>query len=176
LLGRLEPEGATNTKRLEKKLLNYWLVIHSLASYSIHNNLIGCSVKRKGLPKPSFEQFAHIQKGDKVIYYAAKDQVVVGIFDITSDMIHLSNDPVWKEMAVFKIEPFEMPPRDFYVNFSKALADSNTKLDLFPNSSCWYSYLQGKTVRKLTKHDYLIIMSWLKKSEYLIKNSDIKTS
>ena len=154
--------------------MNYWFIVHDLKAYGQHNDMIGCRVKQPGVHEPWFRQFAEIKKGDRVIYYATKNNVVVGIFDIVSDIKYLANDSHWNEIMVYTIKPAEMPPDGYYLDFKKALLNKTARFDLFPKIEKWYAYLQGKTCRKLTDRDYLIIKDYLKKPEYLIKIGEVK--
>jgi len=159
----------------EKNQMNYWFIVHDLKAYGQHSDMIGCRVKRLGVREPLLRQFAEIKKGERIVYYATKNNVVVGIFDVVSDMTYLANDPHWKEIMVYTIKPMEMPPEGFYLDFKKALlSDKIAKFDLFPQKEKWYLYLQGKTCRKLTEHDYQLIRDYLKKPEYLIKIEKVK--
>lgn len=136
---------------------------------------VGCRVKGPGVREPWFRQFAEIKKGDRIVYYATKNNVVVGIFDVVTDMGYLPNDPHWKEIMVYAIKPAEMPPEGFYLNFKNVLLSGKVeKFDLFPKPEKWYVYLQGKTCRKLSEHDYLIIKYYLKVPEYLIKKEAVE--
>ncbi|MBC7108638.1 MAG: EVE domain-containing protein [Methanomassiliicoccales archaeon] len=155
-------------------MMNHWFVVHDLKAYAQHSDLIGCRVKSHGLREPRFKQFAEIRKGDKIIYYASKNNVVVGIFEITSDITHLERDPFWNEIMVYSIKPSEMPPSGYYLNFKKLVLSKTVKFDLFPDSEKWYNYLQGKTCRKLTEHDYQIIKDNLTNPEYLIGIDKVK--
>jgi len=154
--------------------MNYWFIIHDLIAYQQHSDLIGCRVKRPGLPQPMLKQFAEIKKGDRIVYYATKNNVIVGIFDVTSDITYLEKDPYWNEIMVYSIKPAIMPPEGFYLDFKKLLFSENVKFDLFPNKEMWYAYLQGKTCRKLTEHDYKIIETNINNPEYLIEKEKVK--
>jgi len=154
--------------------MNYWFIIHDLKAYEEHRNLIGCRVKQPGAQEPWFRQFAEIKKGDKIVYYATKNNVIVGIFDVITDITYLPSDPHWKEIMVYGIKPAEMPPEDHYLDFKAILSDKAARFDLFPKKEKWYAYLQGKTCRKLTEHDYQLLREYLKKPEYLIKKQEVK--
>jgi len=154
--------------------MNYWFIVHDLEAYEQHNDLIGCRVKSPSLRQPWFKQFAEIKKGDKIVYYTTKNNVVVGIFDVVSDITYLEKDPHWNEIMVYSIKPAEMPPNGFYLDFKKLILSKTVKFDLFPKSEKWYAYLQGKTCRKLTEHDYLIVKGHLNKREYLIEKDKVK--
>ncbi|MBW2995174.1 hypothetical protein KY312_02390, partial [Candidatus Woesearchaeota archaeon] len=66
--------------------MNKWFVIHDLLAYSQHKDMIGNVVKTTGVKQPKSAAFSNIEKGDTIVYYAAKDYVVVGIFQVISDM------------------------------------------------------------------------------------------
>lgn len=88
-------------------------------------------------------------------------------------MRYLADDPHWNSM-VFNIRPVEMPPDGYFVDLKKAISlERQTKFDLFPKKETWYSYLQGKTCRKLTEHDFQIFREYLEKSEYLIRVQEV---
>jgi hypothetical protein len=112
--------------------MNYWFIVHDLKAYTQHSDLIGCRVKRPGLQQPMLKQFAEIKKGDKIVYYASKNCVIVGIFDVVSDITYLEKDPYWNEIMVYSIRPAEMPPE----------------------SEKWCTHVHRKTRRKLTEHDF----------------------
>lgn len=155
--------------------MNYWFIVHDLKAYEQHRNLIGCRVMKSGLQEPRFRQFAEIKKGDKIVYYATKNKVLVGIFDVISDLTYLPSDSHWKEIMVYEIKPFEMPTEDHYIDFKKAmLSDKIARFDLFPKKERWYDYLRGKTCRRLTEHDYQLIRKYLKKPEYLIEKEEVE--
>ncbi len=154
--------------------MGFWFVVHDLKAYDQHSDLIGCRVKSPGLKQPWFKQFAEIKKGDKIVYYATKNNVVIGIFDVVSDITYLEKDPYWNEIMVYSIKPAIMPPEGFYLDFKKLLFSENVKFDLFPKKEIWYAYLQGKTCRKLTEHDYKIIEANINNREYLIEKEKVK--
>jgi len=129
--------------------------------------MIGNVVKKAGIPEPKFSTFGEIKKGDLVVYYATVDYVVVGTFEVVSDMIHLVDDEYWKEDVVFKIKPYEMPPVGNYLDFKKLVKDPAITFDTFPDKKRWGKYLQGKTCKLLTERDYSIIKSALSKNKYL---------
>jgi len=147
--------------------LNRWFVIHDLLAYDQHPDMIGNVVKKPGIPEPKFSAFGKIRKGDLVVYYATKDYVVVGIFGVFSNIIHLTDDEYWKEDVVFKIKPVEMPPVGNYLDFKKLVKDPSVTFDMFPNKKKWGQYLQGQTCKQLTERDFLTIKEALSHDKYL---------
>lgn len=154
--------------------MNKWFVIHDLLAYNQHKDLIGNVVKAQGVKQPKSSAFSNIRKGDIVVYYASKDYVITGIFEVTSDLEYREADPQWKEIMIYKIKSLEMPPEGKFLDFKKLVKDAKTKFDLFPDKSMWGNYLQGKTCVLLTDKDYLTIKNVLSDSLYLKKVEDIK--
>jgi predicted RNA-binding protein len=147
--------------------LNRWFVVHDLLSYKQHPNMIGNVVRKSGPPEPRFSKFSEIQKGDLVVYYATKDMVVVGIFEVVSDMEYLPNDPHWKEIMIYRIKRVELPPPGKCLDFKKLLSEPSVNFDMFPKKQKWGSYLQGRTCKLLTESDYFTIKEALSKKKHL---------
>lgn len=153
--------------------MNYWFVVHDLPAYEQHSDMIGSRIKKTGERKPKFSQFAEIKKGDKIIYYATKENIVIGAFKIASDIEYLSDDPEWKEIMVYKIKPLEMPKEGYYLDFKQLLKKDDFQLSIFPDKNKWYMYLQGKTCRPLTKEDFDSIKSYFSDERYLKDKTEI---
>ena len=154
--------------------MNRWFVIHDLLAYSQHQDMIGNVVKAPGVKQPKSPLFAEIKKGDQIVYYATKDYVVVGVFEVVSDMEYLPNDPYWKEIMVYQIKPVELPPLGNYLDFKKLVKDPNVSFYMFPKKKNWGNYLQGKTCKLLTERDFLIIKDALSENKYLKSIQEIK--
>jgi hypothetical protein len=138
--------------------------------------MIGNVVKAEGVKQPKSSAFSNIKKGDVVVYYASKDYVIAGIFEVVSNLEYVEADSQWKEIMIYRIKPLEMPPEGKYLDFKKLVKDAKTKFDLFPDKSMWGSYLQGKTCVLLTYKDYLTIRKAFSNQAYLKKIEDIKIS
>ena len=138
--------------------------------------MIGNTVKAEGIKQPKSSAFSNINKGDIVVYYAAKDYAVVGIFQVVSDMEYLESDPEWKEIMVYRIKPQEIPSEGKYLNFKKLVKDPKVKFDLFPDKSMWGIYIQGKTCVLLTEKDFVTIKSALSNPVYLKPIKDFKVA
>lgn len=138
--------------------------------------MIGNVVKAQGVKQPKSSSFANIKKGDTVVYYASKDYVVVGIFQVISDIEYLPNDLYWKEIMIYRIKPLEMPLAGKYLDFKKLIKDPKVNFDLFPNKRNWGNYLQGKTCVLLTEKDYLLIRNSLSNTSYLKTVESIKVT
>lgn len=138
--------------------------------------MIGNRVKIPKTQKPKSTAFAQIKKGDIIVYYATKDYVVVGMFEVVSDIEYLSADEYWKEIMVYKIRPVELPPLGNYLDFKKLVKDPGIALDFIPSKRNWGKYLQGKTCFLLAEKDYSTIKNAFTNNNYLIDTSGIKTT
>jgi hypothetical protein len=136
--------------------------------------MIGNIVKAEGIKQPKSSNFSNIKKGDTIVYYAAKDYAIVGIFKVVSDIEYLADDPAWKEIMVYRIIPQEMPLEGQYLDFKKLVKDPKVVFDLFPDKSNWGSYLQGKTCVLLTEKDFLLIKNALVNQVYLRSIQDFR--
>jgi len=153
--------------------MNYWFIIHDLLAYEQHSDMIGCTVRSPGEKKPKFSQFAEIRIGDKIVYYATKDYVIVGLFDVVSDMGYVASDQAWGEDVVYKIRPFRLPPEGYYLDFKQLLKKESFQLSIFPDKKKWAMYLQGKTCRPLSKEDFDLIADNLNNEELLKDRTEI---
>lgn len=140
-----------------------------MQSFRQHPDMIGSRVKGTTLKRPRHSTFSKIQRKDNVVYYAARDYVVVGIFEVTSDAEYLPDDLHWKEMIIYRIKPVKKPPEGSYLSLKKLIKDRNVHLDMFPRKKNWGGYLQGKTCKPMTQKDFLTIEKTLSKSEYLVR-------
>ena len=156
--------------------MRYWFIVHDLLAYSQHSDMIGNVVKAPGLKQPKFHSFCEIQKGDIVVYYATKDYVIPGIFEITTDMEYLDNDEHWKEIMVYRITPIVTPPPGKYLSLKKLIKDPKVTFDMFPNKKKWGGPLQGKTCTLLTEKDYLVIKNAMSNPAYLKNINEIKVT
>lgn len=90
----------------------------------------------------------------------------MGIFEVISNIIHLTDDEYWKEDMVFKIKPVETPPVGNYLDFKTLLKDPSITFDMFPNKKKWGQYIQGQTCKRLTERDFLTIKEALSQDKY----------
>jgi predicted RNA-binding protein len=144
-----------------------WLVIHSYASFCQHNNLIGIDPKHR-----RFSKFKEIQIGDKIAYYAKGHKVIIGIFEVVSDLYQLNNDFFWANLMVYRLSPLKIPNNDAVCDFREIVKDNEMKA--FPNKKYWGSYLMGKNYIEINEEDMKIIFESLSNSKYYIKKKKLK--
>jgi len=152
--------------------MKHWFVIHDLVTYDQHSDMIRCVIKKSGIPEPRHSKYKDIKKGDKVVYYAAGDYVITGIYEVISDMEHLIDDEYWAEAVIYKIKPVLTPPQGYYLDFKKLLLDSDLIFDMIPNKKKWGVYLYI-TCKEISEDDYSKIYSAISNKTFL-RRKDIK--
>ena len=157
-------------------LLNKWFVVHDLLAYQQHPDLISNIAMKTRVMKPKFKNFGKIQQGDLIAYYATKDNIIVGVFKVTSEIYYLHQDPYWGDVMVFDIEPFKMPPKGKYLDFKKVVTDPDAHFDIFPAKNRWGTYIQGKTCLSLSEMDYSIIENAFSQEKFMRDINKIKIS
>jgi hypothetical protein len=120
-----------------------WFLVLGLIDYKQHNDLIGNVVKKKcwrvmkenGEAISTTREFAKIKENDIIVYYTARDGLIVGIFRIVPPKNNeyvqkkknhwyvTDSDPAWIESMVYGIEELHMPPPKKYLDFKKFLDD-----------------------------------------------------
>ena len=133
--------------------MKYWWIIQSLESYNQHPDLIGCALK-DGTNSPIHKSFSKIKKGDHIVYYATGDKVLVGIFEIVSEMDFLKDDEDWEDSAVFQIKPVFTPTAGFLLDWKKLLFDPSISFDLFPKKNRWVYKIWRRYIHPLSESDY----------------------
>jgi len=145
--------------------LKYWWIIQSLEALNQHPDLIGCGLK-EGTDRPTHSKFAEIKKGDYVVYYATGDMVLVGIFEVVSDMEMLRDDEYWGDDAIFKLKPSVMPTEGFFVNWKKLLFDPVVSFDLFPKKERWVYKIWKHYIHPLSSRDFETIKTAVTSRRY----------
>jgi hypothetical protein len=138
--------------------LKYWWIIQSLESYEQHSDLIGGGFK-EGTEHLLHPKFAEIEKGDYIVLYATGDKVLLGIFEVNSEMETLRNDEYWNDTPIFKIKPAFMPTDGFYVDWKKMLFDPSLKFNLFPEKDRWTYKIWKHYIHPLDAKDFENIKS-----------------
>lgn len=138
-----------------------------MQSYRDHPELIGCRVKDPGIQKPKYGPFNDIKKNDKIVYYTKGDKLIVGIFDVVSEIKYLKEDPKWPEIMVYEIRPAIIPPEGYTLDFKALIDDPYTKFELFSEKDKWMYQLWGHTCRSLPKEDFELIKNTILQRKHL---------
>ena len=145
--------------------LKYWWIIQSLESYNQHPDLIGCSLK-EGTGRLTHPKFQEIKKGDFVVYYATGDKVLVGIFEVVSNMEMLRADEYWGDDAIFRLKPSIMPTESFFFAWRKLLFDPEVTFDLFPDKEKWQYRVWKHYIHPLSAKDFDTIKNAISSRKY----------
>lgn len=133
--------------------LKHWWIIQSLEAYAQHPDLIGCTLKN-GTNIPIHTSFSKIKQGDHIVYYATGDKVLVGIFEVSSEMDFLKDDEDWEDSAIFRLKPAIMPTTGFFLDWKKLLLDPSVSFDLFPNKNQWTYKIWRRYIHPLSEKDH----------------------
>lgn len=145
--------------------LKYWWIIQSLEAYNQHPNLIGCGLKEK-TDRPIHSKFQEIKKGDFIVYYATGDKVLVGIFEVTSDMSYLRDDEYWGESAVYELKPTITPTDGSFIDWKKVLFDQTLSFDLFADKENWTFKIWKHYIHPLSIKDFETIKKAILSKKY----------
>lgn len=145
--------------------MTVWWVIHDVLSYEQNPDIIYCQVVEGKVRYPSFE---NIKKADKVVYYAKGDKVIIGIFDVVSEM--LFRDEYVGKIAAYLISPAVMPSQDHYFDLITFLRNSGQQLHGFPEGdNLIRSPLIHHNFPQVDEDDYEILVGAIKSGRYEIR-------
>lgn len=147
-----------------------WFIIQSLESYSQHPDWIGCELKENS-NEPIHKQFKTIKKGDRVVYYATGDKVVVGVFLVVSNRMEvIHGDKYWLDpVGIFRLKPESMPPDGRYLDFKRLLFTDKITFQLFPDKDRWRYVVWNHYIYQLSASDLALIRRALTDSQFLTK-------
>lgn len=136
--------------------MHHWFVIHDYSAYEIEPNLIGKEIRLKG-------KISGVSKGDKVLYYATGDMVVINSFDVISngfeyESIHQKHPwdgKHWSYKIKKRIKRTSLP-----VPIHEIVKSVN--LALFPDNEFLPIKFKGRTAIKISKKEYNSIEEFMK--------------
>lgn len=136
--------------------MKYWMVIHDLEAYEKQPGLIGKNVKYRG-------KIEKVSKGDRIIYYATGDSVIVGTFDVTSQgQIKKGSWNENEEYLCYSIKPKKLTPPPLYINIKKMLKCLPSPMSIFPDGVFKSIRLRGQTAVELTPEDFKMIEDYIR--------------
>jgi hypothetical protein len=136
--------------------MNYWLIIHSLKAFDQHPDLIGTEEKLS-------KKITGVCKGDKIVYYATGDSVIVGTFDVIGKKQHVEDDDSWQGPHVcMKIKARKLASRPLFIKIHDFIANMAPPLSLFPDRKFVPVKLKDKTAVKITEKDFKAIEKFIK--------------
>jgi hypothetical protein len=139
--------------------MKYWFVIHDLNAYSKHTDYIGKETKLA-------RKLTKVRKGDRIVYYARYDSVIVGTFDVIGKLEEWSNDPGWPGPHIcMKIKPRVSPSK--YVPIHDIVKHTQKPISIFPKREFKAILFRGQTAVQITKKDFDAIEKYIKKYIYI---------
>jgi hypothetical protein len=141
--------------------MRYWFVIHDYSAHILEPNLIGKEMKRRG-------KISQISRGDKVLYYATGDMVVVNSYDVITHGFEYTSQ---KQQApwdgtnwAYRIR--ERGKKNQVPVPIKAIVQS-LKLNLFPKHKFRPILFKDRTAVEITSRDFITIEKFMHKYECL---------
>jgi len=136
--------------------MKYWLIIHDLEAFEQHPDFIG---KEKRFSK----KIESVSKGDKIVYYATGDSVIVGTFDIIGNKQTWENDESWRGPHVtMKIKKRRLAPSPLYIKIHDLIKNIDPPLSIFPDRKFAPIKLKDRTAVQLTEGDFRTIEKFIK--------------
>lgn len=128
--------------------MKYWLVIHSLKAFQEHPDYFGAEKRREG-------QLKKIKKGDKIVYYATGDSVIVGTFEIIEGRTEWTNDKYWTgHMVCMKIKQRYLTRGPHFLPIQEVLGKAAKPISIFPDREFKPIFLKGRTAIEITNNDF----------------------
>jgi len=97
-------------------------------------------------------KFNEIRKGDCIVYYAYPDRLILGLFQVTSNMKILENNEYYKNYVCYEIEAIQ--PTGNYLDLSKLKLAGQDKFDTFPNGILSEKFSTKKICVEISNKDY----------------------
>lgn len=136
--------------------MKYWFIIHSLPAYYAHPDFIG--KEKKGSKK-----IEKVNKGDRIVYYATGDSVVVGTFDVVSQKQEWKDDSEWKGPHIcMKIKPRKLAPPPLYIKIHDLVKNIEPPLSIFPDRKFKGIKFKDRTAVEITEKDFMSIEKYIK--------------
>lgn len=119
--------------------MRYWLYNTDLYSYYQYNNKIGYKERDNEYAKRNFKEFCGISKNDKVVYTDRKNNIIIGLFTVTTDICKVAkNDTYWPEWHVYgtKLELPEQQIAGEYLNLRSFLSVHSDFESMLNSETC----------------------------------------
>ena len=137
--------------------MNYYLIIHDVASFLQHPDWIG----RKAKSVPA--DFQSLRRNDGIVYYCKEDHVITGTFRVTSSPRIVPDDEDWPgPHVIVQIKTVAKARPPYYVPIKQMLQDLAKPLSIFPKGKLEGIKLRGRTFVPLTKADFDAITKYVR--------------
>ena len=92
--------------------------------------------------------------------------MLVGIFEVVSNMERLRDDEYWGNDAIYRLNPSIMPTAGFFVDWKKLLFDPAVSFDLFPKKERWVYTIWKHYIHPLSARDFETIKTAVSSRRY----------
>lgn len=128
--------------------MKYWIIIHSLEAFKEHPDFIGVGKNR-------CRKIEKVKRGDKIVYYATGDSVIVGTFEIIKGKEEWTDDNAWKgTMVCMKMKPRTMAKPPHYLPIHDLIEQMDPPLSLFPNRKFVPIKFKDRTTVEINGKDF----------------------
>jgi len=136
--------------------MKYWFIIHSLEAYSHHPDYIGKEKKRS-------RKIEKVKRGDRIVYYATGDSVIVGTFDVIKGKEEWTEDEKWKGPHVcMEIKPRFVTKPPHYVPIHDLIKGLDEPISIFPKKKFIPIKFKDRTSVEITGEDFKRIEKFIK--------------
>ncbi len=136
--------------------MKYWFIIHCLSAYFEHKDFIGKEKKRA-------KKIESVNKGDRIVYYATGDSVVVGTFDVVSQKKEWQDDKYWKGPHIcMKIKPRKLAKPPLFIKIHDLIKNVKPPLSIFPDGKFAAIKFKDRTAVEITERDFKAIEKYIK--------------
>jgi hypothetical protein len=133
-----------------------WFIIHDLQAYFAHKDFIGKEKRRAG-------KIEQVNKGDKIVYYATGDSVIIGTFDVIGKKQEWEDDKSWKGPQIcMKIKPRKLARPPLYIKIHDLVKDTELPLSIFPDRKFVGIKFKDRTAVEITKRDFKSVEQYIK--------------
>jgi len=144
--------------------MKYWFIIHSLPAYFAHSDFIGKEKKRA-------KKIEGVNKGDKIVYYATGDSVVVGTFDVIGKKQEWTDDPKWEGAHIcMKIKPRKLAPQPLFIKIHDIVKNIEPPISIFPERKFIPIKFKDRTSVEISETDFRSIEKFIKEYKTLQKS------
>jgi hypothetical protein len=137
-------------------MTKYWFIIHNLEAYRQHPDYIGQEKKR-------YREIEKVKKGDRIVYYATGDSVIVGTFNVVGRKEEWESDVHWRGPHIcMKIKPRVVAEGPHFVPIKELVERIESPLSIFPNKKFMPIKFKDRTVVEINKGDFARIERFVK--------------
>jgi len=128
--------------------MKYWFIIHSLPAYQAHPNYIGKEKRMAG-------KITKVKQGDQIVYYAIRDSVVVGTFQVVGKQKEWADDTAWKGPHIcMKIRKRCLVPSPYFLPVQELVKLVKKPISIFPKRKFIPIRFKDRTSVKITPADF----------------------